>query len=64
MLNFITTDNSTIYSRLREYGESHFWHTLYGLTSVPEAYLHSPVEFRTATQSEAVIGRALVKIGQ
>jgi len=28
------------------------------------AYLHSPVEFRTATQSEAVIGRALVKIGQ
>ena len=36
----------------------------YVVSKLPAAYLHSPVEFRTATQSEAVIGRALVKIGQ
>ena len=30
----------------------------------PEAYFHSPVEFRTRTESESVIGRALSNVGQ
>ena len=34
------------------------------LTTGPDAYFHSPVEFRTRTESESVIGRALSNVGQ
>ena len=31
---------------------------------VPYAYFHSPADYRTSTESEAVIGRALCDVGQ
>jgi len=31
--------------------------------SFPGAYFHSPADYRTSTESEAVIGRALCDVG-